>query len=93
MSATVTVRLPEGIDDAPLRVLVPANAVVGGNNGGSYVWKISSEPLVATMAPVTPGQLSGSEIEIVEGLEDGDRIAVSGVQHLAEGMRVRELAN
>ncbi|MBT8083405.1 MAG: efflux RND transporter periplasmic adaptor subunit [Gammaproteobacteria bacterium] len=93
MSATVTVRLPEGIDDTPLRVLVPANAVVGGNDGGSYVWKISSEPLVATMAPVTLGQVSGSEIEIVEGLEDGDRIAVSGVQHLAEGMRVRELAN
>lgn len=93
MSATVTVQLPEGLDDAPLRVLVPANAVVGGNDGGSYVWKISGEPLVATMTSVEVGQLSGSEIEILEGLEDGDRIAVSGVQHLAEGMRVRELDN
>jgi RND family efflux transporter MFP subunit len=93
MSATVTVRVAEGMDSAPFRVLVPASAVVGGNDGGSYVWKITGDPMVATMTPVEVGQLSGSEIEIVEGLVDGDRIAVSGVQHLAEGMRVRELAN
>ena len=74
-------------------MLVPANAVVGGNDGGSYVWKITGEPMTATMAPVTVGQLTGAEIEILDGLDDGDRIAVSGVQHLAEGMRVRELGN
>ena len=91
MSATVTVKVAEGVDAAPFRVLVPANAVVGGNDGGSYVWKITGDPMTATAAPVKVGQMSGSEIEILEGLEDGDRIAVSGVQHLAEGMRVREL--
>lgn len=93
MSATVTVKVSEDVADAPLRVLVPANAVIGGNDGGTYVWKIAGDPMVATMAPVTIGQLSGSEIEVLEGLEAGDRIAVSGVQHLAEGMRVRELGN
>ena len=93
MSATVNVRVSQGLEDAPIRVLVPANAVVGGNDGGSYVWKISGEPMIATMAPVSVGQLTGSEIEILEGVESGDRIAVSGVQHLVEGMRVRELAN
>lgn len=93
MSATVTVAVPEDLEDATTRVLVPATAVVGGNDGGSYVWKISGDPLMATMAPVTVGQLSGSELEVLEGMEAGDRIAVSGVQHLTEGMRVRELEN
>ncbi len=93
MSATVTVRLAENLQDAPLRILVPANAVVGGNSGGSYVWKITGDLMTATMAPVTIGQLTGSEVEVLEGLESGDRIAVSGVQHLTEGMRVRELGN
>ena len=93
MSATVTVQMAEGFDAAPLRILVPANAVVGGNDGGSYVWKIQGDPMAATLAPVTLGQLTGSEMEILDGLESGDRIAVSGVQHLAEGMRVRELEN
>ena len=74
-------------------VLVPANSVIGGDDGGSYVWKIAGDPLTASLAPVTVGQLSGSEIQILEGLDSGDRIAVSGVQHLAEGMRVSELTN
>ena len=93
MSATVTVNLAENLDDMPMRVLVPANAVVGGNDGGSYVWMISGDPLTASMVPVTVGQLSGSELEVLEGLGSGDRIAVSGVQHLTEGMRVRELTD
>ena len=93
MSATVTVTISEDVADLPSRVLVPANAVVGGNDGGTYVWSVSGDPLAASMTPVTVGQIGGSEIEILAGLEDGDRIAVSGVQHLTEGMRVRELAN
>lgn len=93
MSATVTVRVSDDVYDLPARLLVPANAVVGGADGASYVWKIGGEPLAATMSPVTVGPLSGSEAEILEGLETGDRIAVSGVQHLTEGMRVRELTN
>jgi RND family efflux transporter MFP subunit len=93
MSATVTVTVTEDVADLPSRVLVPSNAVVGGNDGGSFVWQVSGDPLTVTMAPVTVGQLSGSEIEILDGLETGDRVAVSGVQHLTEGMQVRELTN
>lgn len=93
MSATVTVRVPEDLTPGQTALLVPANAVVGGDDGGSYVWKISGDPSTASLAAVTVGQLTGSEVEVLEGLETGDRIAVSGVQHLAEGMRVSELTN
>lgn len=93
MSATVTVTASKDTADLPLRLLVPASAVVGGNDGGAYVWQVGGDPLAATLSPVTVGQMSGSEMEILEGLEAGDRIAVSGVQHLADGMLVRELGN
>ncbi len=93
MSATVTVYMPADEDGIPHRVYVPANAVVGGDGGGAYVWKVGGDPLTATMGPVITGPMTGSDIEIVEGLSPGDRIAVSGVQHLADGMRVRELTN
>lgn len=93
MSATVTIRVPQDLTTSETTVLVPANSVVGGDDGGSYVWKISGDPLTAKLAPVTVGQLTGSEIEVLEGLESGDRIAVSGVQHLADGMQVSELTN
>ena len=66
---------------------------MGGNDGGTYVWKIDDATMTVSLSPVTPGQMSGSMITILEGLGTGDRVAVSGVQHLAEGMKVRELAD
>jgi len=93
MSASVTVSIPEDASASETMVLVPANAVTGGADGGSYVWKIAGDPLTANMSPVTVGQISGSQIQILDGLDSGDRIAVSGVQHLADGMRVSELTN
>jgi len=93
MSANVTVSIPEDVEELESMVLIPANAVVGGSDGGSYVWKIAGDPLTATLSAVTIGQMSGSEIQVLEGLDTGDRIAVSGVQHLADGMLVRELGN
>ncbi len=93
MSANVTVHIPEDVETLESMVLIPANAVIGGNDGGSYVWKIGGDPLTATLSAVTIGQMSGSEIQVLEGLDTGDRIAVSGVQHLADGMLVRELGN
>ena len=93
MSATVTVRIdPDaaGLQDA---VQIPANAVVGGNDGGSYVWMVEDATMTVSLAPVTVGQMSGSNITVIEGLSAGDRIAVSGMQQLAEGMKVRELAD
>ena len=94
MSATVTVRISaENIRGLEEAVRIPGNAVIGGNDGGSYVWKVDGETMTVSLAPVTVGQMSGSMITILDGLYTGDRIAVSGVQHLADGMKVRELTN
>jgi RND family efflux transporter MFP subunit len=94
MSATVTVNISTqdvaGLENA---VQIPANAIVGGNDGGSYVWMVDGDAMTVSLSPVTPGQMSGSMITVLDGLAAGDRIAVSGVQHLAEGMKVRELTN
>jgi len=91
MSATVTVRVAADIAGVKGALFIPANAIIGGNDGGSYVWKIDGESMKVRLSPVTAGQLSGSEIAILDGLSSGDRIAVSGIQQLAEGMQVREL--
>jgi RND family efflux transporter MFP subunit len=93
MSATVTVRIDPDVANLQDAVQIPANAVIGGNDGGSYVWKVDAATMTVGLAPVTVGQMSGSRITIVDGLSAGDRIAVSGVQQLAEGMQVRELTD
>jgi len=93
MSATVTVSIPSDIEGIGSALQIPANAIVGGDDGGSYVWKVDTATMTVSLSAVTPGQLSGSEIDILEGLATGDRIAVSGVQHLAEGMKISELTD
>ena len=93
MSATVTVRIPADLGDLGSAIQIPANAIVGGDDGGSYVWKVDTATMTVGLAPVKVGQLSGSEVDILEGLATGDRIAASGVQHLADGMKIRELTD
>jgi multidrug efflux pump subunit AcrA (membrane-fusion protein) len=39
------------------------------------------------------GATTGSQIEVVDGLQAGDRIAVAGVSFLREGMKVRDLGD
>ena len=92
MSANLTINMPADLNSGTMAIYLPANAVVGGNNGGSYAWLVDSETMTVRQTAVTVGHLTGSEVEIVEGVSTGDRIAVSGVQHLAENMRIRELA-
>ncbi len=39
------------------------------------------------------GSVTGGSIEVLEGLQPGDRIAVAGVTFLREGMQVRDLGD
>jgi hypothetical protein len=42
---------------------------------------------------VTTGDLTGTDsIQILEGLESGEKIAITGVAQLREGMQVRDLS-
>lgn len=74
------------------RVFVPTSAVFQSDSGESIVWEIGAEGVVARR-PVKLGDVMGGQIEIVDGLRPGVRIAVAGVAMLREGMQVRDLAD
>ena len=93
MSANLTISVPDDIEGLSTTLQIPANALVGGDDGRSYVWKVDSSTMRVSLSPVTIGQLSGSEVDVVEGLTTGERIAVTGVQHLSDGMKIRELTD
>jgi len=93
MSANVTVRLPRDDESGSAAIWIPASAVLGSDSGGATVWTIDPSSMQASSAEVTLGQLSSGEIEILSGIELGDRIAVSGIHFLSEGMEVRELTD
>jgi RND family efflux transporter MFP subunit len=74
------------------RILVPVSAVVQQESGEPNAWVISSENQ-AVRRPVKLGTLEGGQVEILSGLEVGDRIAIAGLRSLREGMPVSDLGN
>jgi multidrug efflux pump subunit AcrA (membrane-fusion protein) len=74
------------------RILVPISAVFKDSTGEQVVWVVGSDDTVARR-PVKIGEATGGRIEIVDGLQPGDRIAVAGVSFLHEGMKIRDLGN
>jgi RND family efflux transporter MFP subunit len=73
-------------------LVAPITAVAKNAEGQQGVWMIGEDETVA-WRPVTLGAASGGQIEIVEGLAAGDRIAVAGVNFLRQGMKVRDLGD
>lgn len=73
-------------------IAVPVAAVFKGSNGAQVVWVLGEDQTV-TGRPVRTGEISGGTIEIIEGLQPGDRIAAAGASHLREGMKVRDLGD
>jgi len=74
------------------RILVPIASVFQEGSGSSAVWGIGADGSV-TRLPVKIGEVAGGNIEILGGLQPGDRIAVAGVTFLREGMKVRDLGD
>jgi RND family efflux transporter MFP subunit len=91
MTATVTVtfRRASVLGD---QLLVPVSAVMTPAGQGPVVWVVGSDQTVAPR-PVKVGTVTGSRIEIVEGLQPGDRIVVAGVTQLRQGQKVRDLGD
>jgi RND family efflux transporter MFP subunit len=82
-------RQPETTSDAPPkpRLVVP-KAAVRSDAGQSVVFVVREER--AERRAVTTGPADGEQVEIVSGLNAGERIVVEGVNGLADGARVRE---
>src|SRR5499427_2291607 len=90
MTATVTVTFHRA-SILGNQLLVPVSAVmtpVGG--AGPVVWVVGPAQTVSPR-PVKVGAVTGGRIEIVEGLQPGDRIVVAGVTQLRDGQKVRDL--
>jgi RND family efflux transporter MFP subunit len=96
MTATVTVTYHRArvLGD---RILVPVSAVFKESTGDSVVWAVtrdeSTPDETVSRRPVKLGEATGGRIEILEGVQPGDRIAVAGASFLREGMKVRDLGD
>jgi RND family efflux transporter MFP subunit len=93
MTANVTVSVPEGgsAAHADAAFSIPANAVVADEQGNSTVWKVDPGTMTVSRVTIELGDMAGSQVRVLSGLNPGDRIATSGVHNLREGMQISEL--
>jgi RND family efflux transporter MFP subunit len=76
--------------DASPTISVPPTAILE-KDGKPNVWIVDPDKKTVSLRPVeTAKAIDGdSPVVVLSGLKGGDRIAVAGVNHLAEGQQVR----
>lgn len=90
MAADVRLRFSRG---GPEGISVPSVSVLE-DRSGRHVFVLEGEPGgegTAHRRVVVVGRILGHRIEILDGLEAGERIATAGVRRLVDGMTVRLL--
>lgn len=91
MTANVTITT-RGARGPSNRLLVPIAAVAKQDTGEQVIWVLGSDQTVHRR-PVSMGAPMENQIEIMSGLQPGDRIVVAGATFLREGMKVRDLGD
>lgn len=71
--------------------LVPQAALVRGSNGDAFVWAIGQDNEVS-QHPVTVQRSVGADWLVTEGLSDGARVVVDGLQRIQPGIQVTPVA-
>lgn len=71
------------VREAPDVPVVPTAAVIR-RDGGDAVWLVDDEDR-ARLAPVDLGVLGDGVVEVVDGLDEGDRVVTSGADLVDEG--------
>lgn len=93
MTAKVVLQIPtDAHRDTESGMMIPASASVIDSQGDAYVWRYDPESSQVSRASVTLGEMSGDSVRVLDGLHEGDQIAISGAAYLSEGMKVRPLA-
>ncbi|RLA13740.1 MAG: efflux RND transporter periplasmic adaptor subunit [Gammaproteobacteria bacterium] len=91
MAGTATGTLPvSGTDDQSEKPVVPIGAVfTPDTQKQDHVWVIDEKSGGVELRVVKTGNLTPSGIQVIDGLEIGEWIAIAGVHTLREGQKVR----
>jgi RND family efflux transporter MFP subunit len=76
--------------DFETRIRIPAIAVMGADDEGSYVWVVNQQDMTVHRTMVELGQMSSEDkIFISSGLIGGEQLVVAGMKSLQEGIKVQ----
>ena len=68
---------------------VPIQAIVGDFKLAPKAWVIDEQSMIVKSRSVKVGRLTGNRIEVLEGLQSGERVVTAGASFLVENMKVR----
>ena len=71
-------------------LLIPAGAIVS-RGGGEAVYLVGDSSSVV-LRSVTPGLTAAGRVEILDGLQVGDRVVTAGANLLRDGARIRDVS-
>jgi RND family efflux transporter MFP subunit len=93
MSASVHVDLNQILSNTVSNVTIPSQAVFqtdaqAEGSSKAQVWIVKPDMMLVART-ITVGRLTQSGIEVIEGLQTGEKIVAAGVHQAHEGMHVR----
>lgn len=74
------------------RIIIPLSAVTEGGSGEKYLYILTDEANgEATLIKheIVLGSLVGSDIEVISGLQGGEKIVTAGVNYVYDGQKVK----
>ena len=74
------------VDTVQGATVIPSAAVQRGSQG-TYVYVISADGTAAAR-PVTAGASDGEHVQVMKGIEPGERVVTDGVDRLRDGIKV-----
>jgi RND family efflux transporter MFP subunit len=90
MTTTVNVDLTRFLDSGRM-FSVPVAAVVADPGMAPKVWIVNQDTMTVAAREVEVGMMQGNTIQVLSGLDGGERIVTAGAPFLVEGMKVRLL--
>jgi len=70
-------------------IAIPSIAVFPGDNGEAFVWVVDQNQLIVNKRQIQVGSLTGTaSIEVIKGLNSGERVVIAGIKQLKEGKKV-----
>jgi len=82
-----SVRFSQAAEGEAGRPTVPVTAVQRRADGQLFVWTVGSDS-TAHRTPVSLGATQGNRIQVVQGIDNGQRLVTEGYQKLSEGTKV-----
>ncbi|WP_371379352.1 efflux RND transporter periplasmic adaptor subunit [Sporomusa aerivorans] len=84
LGMTAAVAVADSVAQQPVTIPLAAIYQTGEKPA---VWVVSDNKLI--LRPIETGKFSSGSIEIIDGLQQGDRIVIAGVHKLTEGQQVK----